>query len=90
MAAGPDGCLPELDMSSCCKSCVYGICAFVQRCFFSVLTLYSPMEHSLGVNIFFPPLFPHVNAVFFLHSLSSCSVYPIVICMLCMYGQVDG
>ncbi len=36
--------------------------------FFSVLTLYSPMEHSLGVNIVFPPLFPHVNAVFFLHS----------------------
>ncbi len=82
---GPDGCLPELDMSPC----VYGICAFVLRCFFSVLTLYSPMEHSLGVKKNFPPLFPHVNAVFFLHSLSSCSVYP-VICMLCMYGQVDG
>ncbi len=87
---GPDSCLPELDMSPCCKSCVYGICAFVLRCFFSVLTLYSPMEHSLGVKKFFPPLFPHVNAVFFLHSLSSCSVYPVVICMLCMYGQVDG
>ncbi len=85
-----DGCLPELDMSPCCKSCVYGICAFVRRCFFSVLTLYSPMEHSLGVKNFFPPLFPHVNTVFFLHSLSSCSVYPVVICMLCMYGQVDG
>ncbi len=77
-------------VSPCSKSCVYGICAFVLRCFFSVLTLYSPMEHSLGVTFFFPPLFPHVNAVFFLHSLSSCSVYPIVICMLCMYGQVDG
>ncbi len=35
------------------QSCVYGICAFVLRCFFSVLTLYSPMEHSLGVNFFF-------------------------------------
>ncbi len=46
--------------SPCCKSCVYGICAFVLRCFFSVLTLYSPMEHSLGVNFFFPS------------SLSSC------------------
>ncbi len=43
-----------------------------------------------GLNFFFPPLFPRVNAVFFLHSLSSCSVYPVVICMLCMYGQVDG
>ncbi len=40
-------------VSPCCKSCVYGICAFVLRCFFSVLTLYSPMEHSLGVNFFF-------------------------------------
>ncbi len=37
----------------CCKSCVYGICAFVLRCFFSVLTLYSPMEHSLMVKHFF-------------------------------------
>ncbi len=43
---------------SCCKSCVYGICAFVLRCFFSVLTLYS-LEHSLGV-------------IFFSSSLSSC------------------
>ncbi len=47
---GPDGCLPELDMFPCCKSCVYGICAFVLRWFFSVLTLYSPMENSLGVK----------------------------------------
>ncbi len=30
------------------------------------------------------------KAVFFLNTLSSCSVYPTVICMLCMYGQVDG
>ncbi len=70
MAAGPDGCLPELDMSPCCKSCVYGICAFVLRCFFSVLTLHSPMEHSLGVKLFFSS------------SLSSCKcciflTYPI-------------
>ncbi len=50
---GPDGCLPELDMFPCCKSCVYGICAFVLRCFFSVFTLYSPMEHSLGVKKMF-------------------------------------
>ncbi len=51
---GLDGCLPELDMfPPVAKLCVYGICAFVLRCFFSVLTLYSPMEHSLGVNFFF-------------------------------------
>ncbi len=42
-----------------------------------------------GLIFFFPPS-PHVNAVLFFHSLSSCSVYPVVICMLCMYGQVDG
>ncbi len=51
--AGPDGCLPELDMfPPVAKLCVYGICAFVLRCFFSVLTLYSSMEHSLGLNFF--------------------------------------
>ncbi len=45
---GPDGCLPELDMfPPVAKLCVYGICAFVLRCFFSVLTLHSPMEHGL-------------------------------------------
>ncbi len=46
--ARPDGCLPELDMfPPVAKLCVYGICAEV---FFSVLTLYSSMEHSLGVK----------------------------------------
>ncbi len=59
---GPDGCLPELDMfPPVAKLCVYGICAFVLRCFFSVLTLYSSMEHSLGVKKKkFSPPFPHV------------------------------
>ncbi len=47
------------------------------------------MEHSLGVKKKISPPSPHVNAVLFFHSLSSCSVYPVVICMLCMYGQVD-
>ncbi len=42
------------------KLCVYGICAFVLRCFFSVLTLYSSMEHSLGVKKKNSPPFPHV------------------------------
>ncbi len=76
--------------SPCCKSCVYGICAFVLRCFFSVLTLYSPMEHSLGVNIFFPPLFPHVNSSCIFLTYPVFLFCPVVICMLCMYGQVDG
>ncbi len=57
---GPDGCLPELDMSPCCKvMCLWYMC-FCAEVFFSVLTLYSSMEHSLGVNFFFSPLFPHV------------------------------
>jgi len=77
---GPDGCLPELDMFPCCKSCVYGICAFVLRWFFSVLTLYSPMEHSLGVKHFFPPLFPHVNAVlYFPFCLPHCQMYVVYV-----------
>ncbi len=76
-------------VSPCCKvMCLWYMC-FCAEVFFSVLTLYSQMEHSLGVNFFSPPS-PHVNAVLFFHSLSSCSVYPVVICMLCMYGQVDG
>ncbi len=32
VAAGPDGCLPELVFVA--KSCVHGVCAFVLRCFF--------------------------------------------------------
>ncbi len=74
-------------VSPCCKvMCLWYMC-FCAEVFFSVLTLYSQMEHSLGVKKIFSP---HVNAVLFFHSLSSCSVYPVVICMLCMYGQVDG
>ncbi len=76
-------------VSPCCKvMCLWYMC-FCAEVFFSVLTLYSTMEHSLGVKFFFSSL-SSCNAVFFFHSLSSCSVYPIVICMLCMYGQVDG
>ncbi len=51
---GPDGCLPELDMfPPVAMSCVYGICAFVLRCFFSVLRLYSKWSIVWGLNIFF-------------------------------------
>ncbi len=56
---GPDGCLPELDMfPPVAKLCLWYMC-FCAEVFFYVLTLYSPMEHYLGVN-------------FFLSSLSSC------------------
>ncbi len=51
---GPDGCLPELDMfPPVAMSCVYGICAFVLRCFFFCSQTVLQMEHSLGVKIFF-------------------------------------
>jgi len=83
---GPDGCLPELDMfPPVAKLCVYGICAFVLRCFFSVLTLYSPMEHSLGVNFFFfSSLSPHVMLYFlpfpvFLFCLPRCHMYVVYV-----------
>ncbi len=75
-------------VSPCCKLCLWYMC-FCAEVFFSVLTLYSQWSIVWGL-IFFSPPSPHVNAVLFFHSLSSCSVYPVVICMLCMYGQVDG
>ncbi len=71
------------------QSCVYGICAFVLRCFFFLFSHCTP-QWSIVCFFFFFFFFPHVNAVFFFHSLSSCSVYPVVRCMLCMYEQVDG
>ncbi len=83
---GPDGCLPELDMSPCCKSCVYGICAFVLRCFFSCSQTVLQMEHSLGVKFFFfPPLSPHVKAVFFLIPCLPVLSTPLsYVCCVCM------
>jgi len=53
---GPDGCLPVLDMFPPVASCVYGICAFVLRCFFSVLTLYSQWSIVWGLIFFLLPL----------------------------------
>ncbi len=53
-STGPDGCLPELDMfPPVAKLCVYGICAFVLRCFFLFSHCTLQMEHSLGVHFFF-------------------------------------
>ncbi len=89
-AAGPDGCLPELDMfPPVAMLCVYGICAFVLRCFFLFSHCTPQWSIVWGLKQMFSSL-SSCNAVFFFNSLSSCSVYPVVICMLCMYGQVDG
>ncbi len=65
------------------KSCVYGVCAFVAEVFFPVLTLYSP--RSIVWGLFFIHGYS-CYAVFFFNSLSSCSVYPLVIyvCCVCM------
>ncbi len=91
---GPDGCLPELDMFPLLQVCVYGICAFVLRCFFcccffSVLRLYSKWSIVWGLKkkkkIFFPPLSPHVKAVFFLIPCLPVLSTPLsYVCCVCM------
>ncbi len=70
----------------CCKSCVYGICAFVLRCFFFCSQTVLQMEHSLGVKIFFPPLSPHVKkSCIFLNTLSPVLSTPLsYVCCVCM------
>ncbi len=88
---GPDGCLPELDMfSPVAKLCLWYMCFCAEVFFFCSHTVQWSIVWGLMFFFFFSPLFPHVNAVFFFHSLSSCSVYPVVRCMFCMYEQVDG
>ncbi len=87
---GPDGCLPELDMFPLLQvMCLWYMCFCAEVFFFCSQTVLQ-MEHSLGVKHFFFPPLSHVKSCIFLNTLSSCSVYPVVICMLCMYGQVDG
>ncbi len=62
---GPDGCLPELDMFPLLQvMCLWYMCFCAEVFFFCSQTVLQ-MEHSLGVKIFFPPLSPHVKAVFF-------------------------
>ncbi len=75
-AAGPDGCLLELDYFPVAK-CVYGVCAFVCWGDFPVLTLYSP--RSIVWGLFFFSSLSSCYAVIFFNSLSSCPVYPLVI-----------
>ncbi len=76
--------------SPCCNvMCLWYMCFCAEVFFFSVLRLYSKWSIVWGLKKIFPPLSPHVKAVFSKYPVS-CSVYPVVICMLCMYGQVDG
>ncbi len=65
------------------QSCVYGYVLLLLRCFSCSHTVL-PKEHSLGVIFFSSP--SSCYAVFFFNSLSSCSVYPLVIyvCCVCM------
>ncbi len=61
-------------VSPCCKVMWLWYMCFCAEVFFSVLTLYSPMEHSLGVNFFFS-------------SLSSCKCYiflPFPVFLFCL------
>ncbi len=64
---GPDGCLPELDMFPLLQVCVYGICAFVLRCFFFCSQTVLQTEHSLGVK----------KKIFLLSLLSTLTVRPV-------------
>ncbi len=77
-------------VSPCCNvMCLWYMCFCAEVFFFSVLRLYSKWSIVWGLKIFFPPLSPHVKSCISKYPVS-CSVYPVVICMLCMYGQVDG
>ncbi len=85
---GPDGCLPELDMFPPVEKVMWlwYMCFCAEVFFFSVLTLYSPMEHSLGVNFFFSSLSSCKCCIFlpfpvFLFCLPRCHV-----CCVCMNG----
>ncbi len=84
---GPDGCLPELDMfPPVAMSCVYGICAFVLRCFFFCSQTVLQMEHSLGVkNFFFSSSLSSCKSCIFLNTLSPVLSTPLsYVCCVCM------
>ncbi len=87
---GPDGCLPELDMFPLLQVMSLWYMCFCAEVFFFLFSHCTPQWSIVwGVKFFFSSL-SSCKCCIFLHSLSSCSVYPVVICMLCMYGQVDG
>ncbi len=83
MAAGPDGCLPELDYFPCCKVvclwCMCFGCWGVFPCSHTVL----PKEHSLFF-FFFSPHLPHVMLYFLQFPVFLSYLPPCHICMLCM------
>ncbi len=66
-------------------SCVYGICAFVLRCFFSVLRLYSKWSIVWGLNIFFSSSLSSCKKLYFLNTLSPVLSTPLsYVCCVCM------
>ncbi len=87
---GPDGCLPELDMFPMLQvMCLWYMCFCAEVVFFCSQTVLQ-MEHSLGVKKIFSSSLSSCKKLYLSKYPVSCSVYPVVICMLCMYGQVDG
>ncbi len=66
-------------------SCVYGICAFVLRCFFFCSQTVLQMEHSLGVKNFFFLLSLLMKKAVFLNTLSPVLSTPLsYVCCVCM------
>ncbi len=67
-------------------SCVYGICAFVLRCFFFCSQTVLQMEHSLGVKkIFFSSSLSSCKKLYFLNTLSPVLSTPLsYVCCVCM------
>ncbi len=83
---GPDGCLPELDMFPLLQvMCLWYMCFCAEVGFFSVLRLYSKWSIVWGLKKIFPPLSPHVKAVFFLIPCLPVLSTPLsYVCCVCM------
>ncbi len=67
-------------------SCVYGICAFVLRCFFfPVLRLYSKWSIVWGLKFFFSSSLSSCKKLYFLNTLSPVLSTPLsYVCCVCM------
>ncbi len=70
------------------KSCLWFMCFLLLRCFSCSHTVL-PKEHSLGV-IFFLLTFLMLCCIFLQFPVFLSCLPPCHICMLCIYGQVDG
>ncbi len=84
---GPDGCLPELDMFPLLQvMCLWYMCFCAEVFLFSVHRLYSKRSIVWGLKkIYFPPLSPHVKAVFFLIPCLPVLSTPLTyVCCVCM------